>query len=258
MAARDFFLIPPFVPYSDASRAHWLRSEPQTGPARVLWIRILPMGAMFQFTRTENGVQGEIAPILLQNPQLAVITNFLFSVAQQVPLTNEVVTSSLLSLLLAMNDDDLRGNIVSSPPLSPTSDHLQTSSDTDTSLYRVPSEGSAAAIERARNHISANLIDPALSLPTIAHHSYISANQLERLFRSELQTSVMRYVTQRRLEEAKSLLTSTNIAVQEVASLCGYTHRTHFTRLFSQHVGMSPRQFRKQQRIAVSLQKPSD
>jgi len=252
MGARTLFLIPPGVPYSDASRPHWQRPDADAARARVLWITILPMGAMCHMSRTQGRLHLETAPILIRSPQLAVITHFLFLVVRKLALESEVVTSSLLTLLLSISEDKLRGHIATAHPTAVARDAVKLPGELENVNYRMPHEGNPVVIERACEYIQTNLIDAALSLPSIAHHSYISANQLERLFRSQLQTSVMKYVTERRLEEAKSLLTSTDISVQEVALLCGYPHRTHFSRLFAQHIGVSPRKFRERERVTIS------
>jgi AraC-like DNA-binding protein len=52
-------------------------------------------------------------------------------------------------------------------------------------------------------------------------------------------------VEQTRLELARSLLTQTELPVQDIAAEVGYTESTHFSRAFKRLTGNSPREFRR-------------
>lgn len=66
---------------------------------------------------------------------------------------------------------------------------------------------------------------------------------LQRLFRSQ-GTSVMRHIVQVRLEHAHTLLrtgASDATSVQGIAWQCGFSTAAHFSRVFKQRFGVSPR-----------------
>jgi len=54
----------------------------------------------------------------------------------------------------------------------------------------------------------------------------------------------MDYVREVRLRSAAALLRRTNLGVEAIASEVGYSSRTHFSKAFSQHFSLSPRDFR--------------
>lgn len=232
-------MFPPGMPCSDSSKNHplWQRPEPEKAKSRTLWMRVLPMGVILQISRTQKLQQTMTPAVFLNDPRLLTLTEFLMTSAQRLPRTSEVVRACLLTLLLSIDQCWSLGHVLM---------------EGDATLLRAAIRNedkkseAAAAVERACNYIHGDLIRYSLSLPEIAHHAYISVSQLKRLFRSELNTSVMEYVTLHRLEEAKRLLAETDLPVQEISYVCGYQQRTHFSRLFLRRVGMSPREFRRQ------------
>lgn len=103
-------------------------------------------------------------------------------------------------------------------------------------------------VRRARNHIEGNL-QGHMTLDSIAAHVHTSPSHLNRLFNLSLGTSVMKYVTSRRIEAAKSLLIQTDLAVHVVGQLTGYPQHAHFTQTFTQHVKLAPQEYRKRYKI---------
>jgi len=49
----------------------------------------------------------------------------------------------------------------------------------------------------------------------------------------------------RRLEYAQGLLCTTSMNIKEVAKKCGYNNEFYFSRIFKQHRGTNPSDFRK-------------
>ncbi len=54
-----------------------------------------------------------------------------------------------------------------------------------------------------------------------------------------------RYVTQRRMEYARTLLMAPEISISEISRLVGYANVYYFSRVFHEEVGMSPTDYRK-------------
>lgn len=243
LSQKNFFMFPAGVPYSDSSRPHWEREPVEVVDSRILWMRVLPMGVVLQMCTTRNCSHSDSAAVLVQSSQLSPLTQVLMECAGDLPNNMEIVDSCLLTLLLCIN-----GNW----PLSRTLDNSGERSVKQGVVLPVSVEKeygnqTPLTLERACRYIQSNLLQP-LSLPEIARNSYVSVSQLKRIFRSELDSSVMGYISRCRIEQAKSLLVETDILVNEIAELCGYRHRTHFTRLFTRQVGVSPHTFRRRQR----------
>ena len=47
------------------------------------------------------------------------------------------------------------------------------------------------------------------------------------------------------INRAKELLLATRKSVKEITEICGYYSQSHFTKLFMEHEGCTPAEFRK-------------
>jgi AraC-like DNA-binding protein len=70
-------------------------------------------------------------------------------------------------------------------------------------------------------------------------------------FQKQHGLSPMAYVRKLRLEKAKSLLDETDYSIVQIAEQVGYKHHSTLTRLFLEHMGMLPSEYRMQSRIPV-------
>lgn len=71
----------------------------------------------------------------------------------------------------------------------------------------------------------------------------MSSSTISHLFQQRLGVSLYRYLTQRRLIAAKSLIEKGK-ALERVAVLCGFPDYSGFYRAFKSTFGISPRQYR--------------
>lgn len=85
-----------------------------------------------------------------------------------------------------------------------------------------------------------------ISLTEIARQFYVSESTITQTFRKKMDISFYRYVTQRRLIAAKTLIES-GTALEAVAEEVGFADYSSFFRAFKQEYGISPRQYRKLQ-----------
>ena len=83
-----------------------------------------------------------------------------------------------------------------------------------------------------------------LTLPGVARHFYVSESTISQTFRKKMGVSFYRWVTQRRLIAAKTLIEEGR-AMEQVAELVGFSDYSSFFRAFKQEYGISPRQYRK-------------
>jgi YesN/AraC family two-component response regulator len=103
-------------------------------------------------------------------------------------------------------------------------------------------------IRNAINFVDFNLKEP-LSLNYLAEQCNVNASYLSAQFKKEKGITLTDYITARRMEHAASLLHSSDLYIQEIASQCGFLDVNYFTRLFKQQSGMSPREYRKRVNI---------
>jgi len=105
--------------------------------------------------------------------------------------------------------------------------------------------GTLTAIERAMHFIEMQFREP-ISVEDIANAADRSASHLHALMRQQLGRSPMQVVQERRLEEARRLLVTTDLPIKQVQVRSGYSDATHFSRTFRARTGLSPSQYREQ------------
>ena len=104
-------------------------------------------------------------------------------------------------------------------------------------------------IRPAINYIDAHFDQP-ITLAEIARASHLSVSRLAHLFKEQMGVTPIDYVTGVRIERAKELLLGTDQSCTEICFQAGYSNQSYFTRTFKALVGMTPRQFRVQNRRA--------
>jgi YesN/AraC family two-component response regulator len=112
------------------------------------------------------------------------------------------------------------------------------------SLQRNGKTSQRDALQRVVRYVRDNL-DKPLSLTDAAAAAFLSPNYLANLLRKETDRTFTDLVTERRMERAKELLSSTSLLVRDVAHQCGFTDEAYFNRRFRQWVGTTPRNFRR-------------
>lgn len=100
-------------------------------------------------------------------------------------------------------------------------------------------------IEKVLERIHIHYTDKNLRLNQLAAAANLSADHFGRLFKQELGTSPVKYLTQYRITRARELIQRGNLSVKEVASEVGFRDPLHFSRVFSALTGSSPSQFKK-------------
>ncbi|MFB0619601.1 helix-turn-helix domain-containing protein [Streptomyces sp. AGS-58] len=101
-------------------------------------------------------------------------------------------------------------------------------------------------VQRVRDYIDENLGDPALSPESVARAHHISVRYLHRLFEDEAIT-ISRLIQRRRLEKCAHELarrSRTSPTVSSIAQRWGFVNPTHFSRVFRDAYGLSPREWR--------------
>ncbi len=90
-----------------------------------------------------------------------------------------------------------------------------------------------------------------VNIKALAEHVDMSARNFDRRFKKAVNSSPSQYLRKIRLDEAKSLLRTSNLAITEVAALVGYNDPAYFSRLFSQRYRTSPSSYRQQVRAKM-------
>ncbi|HOJ10880.1 MAG TPA: AraC family transcriptional regulator [Clostridiales bacterium] len=92
-----------------------------------------------------------------------------------------------------------------------------------------------------------NNINGNLSLNLVADSLRISPQHLSKIFKEEKGINFIDYVTDKKIDKAKNLLSTTNMSLDEISVCVGYSHATYFSRKFKESTGYTPGEYRQQE-----------
>jgi two-component system response regulator YesN len=84
-----------------------------------------------------------------------------------------------------------------------------------------------------------------ITLQGIAEKYHMSESYFSRLFKKQVGTSFLEYITLIRVRQAKSLLTNPRLKIYEVSMQVGYQDSRYFSQIFRKYTGETPTEFRK-------------
>lgn len=103
------------------------------------------------------------------------------------------------------------------------------------------------AAARMKSYMEAHSAQP-LTLKQIAAHGGLGISRASELFKEAYGCSVMDYAILMRLNHAREHILYDNVTLEEAAFACGFTSYTHFSRMFRKRYGVSPSEYRQQNR----------
>lgn len=156
----------------------------------------------------------------LSKDELAVFKHYFQELEKEYEFADDVIKQSIVMRLLS------HLNIIAM--------HANTEDET-----HIADKTLQIAIDYINIHFCENI-----NLEIIAKNSYISVTKLCRLFKDNLGTTVSKYITGKRISEAKKNLKQGR-SVSDTALMCGFGDYSNFIRTFSSHVGISPGKYLK-------------
>ena len=96
--------------------------------------------------------------------------------------------------------------------------------------------------------ISERMCDQTLTLETFAEECHVSSSYLGRYFKQKIGITPMKYINMQKMEYVKKLLRETDMPLHEIVEKSGYIDVSNFIRKFKTEVGMTPINYRKQNR----------
>lgn len=103
----------------------------------------------------------------------------------------------------------------------------------------------SSVIEEAMHYIDANY-NQDLRLKDVAEDVAISPQYFSRIFKLELGVNFIDYLTNVRIEKAKTMLKADEMSIKEICYEIGYNDPNYFSRLFKKTVGVSPTEYVKE------------
>jgi len=112
-------------------------------------------------------------------------------------------------------------------------------------LYKdnYPSQEQSSKILPSVQYIDANYLKKDFALSDAAKKSMMSETYFRRLFKKEFGVSPKKYVIDRRIKHAASLIIMGYFSLQEIADMCGYEDYKHFSVEFKKIIGVSPSKY---------------
>lgn len=104
---------------------------------------------------------------------------------------------------------------------------------------------------RLEEYVNSHLTQ-ALTLAALADHCGMSRSTFARAFKLRTGTTPFSWIRAQRVKRAKSLLDKTDLPLAAISAECGFADQGHFSRVFSQSLGISPARWRKENRCRSS------
>lgn len=99
-------------------------------------------------------------------------------------------------------------------------------------------------IRRAKEYIYKNYSHP-IRLEDIASAVYLSPAYLSNVFKKATGENIVNFINGYRVQQAKKLLVSTNMTVEEIAAAVGFDSHRYFGNVFKKTMGIKPSEYRK-------------
>ena len=107
--------------------------------------------------------------------------------------------------------------------------------------------GCSPVVQKVVNHINLNLTED-LSLKRLAIEYSVNASYLSALFKKDMGVTLTDYISQQRVRKAITLINSSDMQIQDIASESGIYDVNYFRKLFKKITGKTPTEYVKQVR----------
>ena len=97
-----------------------------------------------------------------------------------------------------------------------------------------------------------------ITLEDASRHAALSPGYLSTIFKLEFNMSFTEFVNSVRIRKSEELLSNPRLSIAEIADLTGYNDQSYFTKVFVKINGLSPGQYRKNQKTGNLFVKISD
>ena len=98
--------------------------------------------------------------------------------------------------------------------------------------------------EEVKQHVEENYANPNLSIASIGEEFGMQAAYLSKIFREEQGVSLLNYISNVRIAQAKCLLLESNLTINEIAEQTGFLSGNVFIKTFKKHTGTTPGKYR--------------
>lgn len=95
-------------------------------------------------------------------------------------------------------------------------------------------------------YIEEHLSEEDLSIVSVANHVYLNSVYFGRIFKNTFHMTFKKYLMERRMERAKSLLEEEKISIASICEQVGISNSSYFSHLFKEYTGKLPSEYKKE------------
>ena len=104
-----------------------------------------------------------------------------------------------------------------------------------------------------KSYIKAHLSEK-INLESLADMVFLSPGYLSLIFKQSTGDTVSHYIISQRIDEAKRLLETTNMKVNQICEKVGIDNVSYFGQQFKMFCGMSPSEYRKRKKFGGGVE----
>lgn len=102
---------------------------------------------------------------------------------------------------------------------------------------------------RVYDYLSNHFKNANLCIDDIAHHFMFNPTYLCTVFKQKSGKTINSVLTDIRMQEARRLLTETDLKLYRIGEMVGYRDGKYFTKIFTRETGISPREYRNRHHV---------
>jgi len=235
LRAPAFIYFTPFVPGHNGSAPFYDAEHPGGGSSKIIWASVMDNEVRVHYCYSELDSVFSSHSLQVHDPWISRLLQ-LYVDEKQCQATNAAAAQSVLFVMM----NRLR-RILNSPDVT-----LGNSAWTASNVHPLPDTlgRDKELCQKAMDYIERRL-HSNLDRNVIAKALNVSADHLGRTFLQVTGTSLMRYVTVRRVEAAKLMLAANVENVNDISRLIGFASAASFCGTFKRATGMSPNDYRR-------------
>ena len=198
----------------------------------------------------ENGMIENITIIFSQQlvegiagviPEMKGMANWYNQLHQSIKLTRNII-EEISTILQRMEAESDERRIIS---LLEILSVIRLDADYQLIGHQKDQEDIQTKIEKARVYIDCNYLRDI----NIASHVGLNRSSLCTAFKKDKGKTIMQFITEMRLAEAKALLKNDKVNIATCCYCCGFRDVPHFNRTFKKAFGLSPTEYRNKIKI---------
>jgi len=112
-------------------------------------------------------------------------------------------------------------------------------------------EDEALRIREIKQYIAEHYDNPDLNREMIARYIRVAPSYLSTLFKKETGQGLNDYINHYRIQKAMELLKSSRYSISEIAFQVGFNTVKNFTRIFKEHFGCTPSEYREKEKPGI-------